>query len=191
MKDRIPTPGQEGRVKITPESGGAAYYAKLEMADNPTQAGDEPIKANLLPDAVATALGLTGNPQVADALALIDTVRTLANGRAQIATGSYTGTGTFGAGNPTTVLCPFSNPKMILVSTKTPATGRAYAMALGWFFALPGIESIQVYDDNSDRASLSFTWGNRDVSWIASGAAASAAWQFNYANTDYYYVILG
>ena len=68
MKDRVPTPGQEGRVKITPESGGAAYYAKLEMADNPTQAGDEPIKANLLPDDVASALGLTGNPQVKDAL---------------------------------------------------------------------------------------------------------------------------
>lgn len=68
MKDRVPTPGQEGRVKITPESGGAAYYAKLEMADNPTQVGDEPIKANLLPDDVASALGLTGNAQVKDAL---------------------------------------------------------------------------------------------------------------------------
>lgn len=62
MKDRVPTPGQEGRVKITPESGGATYYAKIEMADNPTQLGDEPIKANLLPDDVASALGLTGNP---------------------------------------------------------------------------------------------------------------------------------
>lgn len=68
MKDRVPTPGQEGRVKITPESGGAAYYAKLEMADNPIQAGDEPIKANLLPDDVATKLGLQGNAQVKDAL---------------------------------------------------------------------------------------------------------------------------
>ena len=87
MKDRVPTPGQEGRVKITPESGGAAYYAKIEMADNPTQLGDEPVKANLLPDAVATALGLTGNPQVKDALMRVAPWRLL---QAYTVAGSYT-----------------------------------------------------------------------------------------------------
>ena len=111
MKDRVPTPGQEGRVKITPESGGAAYYAKIEMADNPTQLGDEPVKANLLPDAVATALGLTGNPQVKDAL---NKLKALVDGKAQFATGSYVGTGTFGINNPTVFTFQFA-PKLFFV----------------------------------------------------------------------------
>lgn len=68
MQDRVPTPGQEGRVKITPESGDP-FYAKLEMADNPTQAGTPLNKANLLTDTTKTALELTGSdPTINDAL---------------------------------------------------------------------------------------------------------------------------
>ena len=44
MKDRQPT--RPGRVKITPENG-AAYYAVMEMADEPTEVGTPPTKANL------------------------------------------------------------------------------------------------------------------------------------------------
>ena len=50
MEDRIPTPGQEGRVLITPEDGSAPYYATIEMADNPTQAGTPLNKETLLQD---------------------------------------------------------------------------------------------------------------------------------------------
>lgn len=90
MKDRVPTPGQEGRVKITPESGGAAYYAKLEMADNPTQAGDELNKATLLKDATAALYGLGADAVPDEVLALI---KPLLDGKAKIATGSYVGNG--------------------------------------------------------------------------------------------------
>lgn len=62
--------------------------------------------------AVATALGLTGNPQVKDALLVINT---LANSKAMIETSSYTGTGTFGAANPMSFT--FSGtPKLIVVT---------------------------------------------------------------------------
>ena len=53
MKDRQPT--RPGRVKITPENG-EAYYATMEMADEPTEAGTPPTKANLLTDETETAL---------------------------------------------------------------------------------------------------------------------------------------
>lgn len=55
MLDRIPTPGQEGRVLVTPENGSAPYYAKIQMADNPTQNGDPFAKFTMLHDAVAAA----------------------------------------------------------------------------------------------------------------------------------------
>lgn len=59
MQDRIPTPGQEGRVLITPEDGSAPFYATIEMADNPTQNGTSLIKENLLKD--QTEIELFGN----------------------------------------------------------------------------------------------------------------------------------
>lgn len=55
MLDRIPTPGQEGRVLVTPEDGSAPFYAKIQMADNPTQDGDPFAKFTMLHDAVAAA----------------------------------------------------------------------------------------------------------------------------------------
>lgn len=58
MQDRVPTPGQEGRVLITPESG-EPFYAKIEMADNPSQTGTAFIKQNMLKDATALLYGFT------------------------------------------------------------------------------------------------------------------------------------
>lgn len=59
MDDRIPT--KPGRMKITPEDGGPAYYATVEMADEPTQVGTALNKENLLSDPVAMAVGLTAS----------------------------------------------------------------------------------------------------------------------------------
>lgn len=56
MEDRIPTPGQEGRMLITPEDGSASYYVKITMADNPTNPGTPLNKETLLQDATETAL---------------------------------------------------------------------------------------------------------------------------------------
>lgn len=58
MQDRTPTPGQEGRVLITPEDGSPAYYAKISMADNPTQEGTPYDKLNVLQDVTCYAIGI-------------------------------------------------------------------------------------------------------------------------------------
>ena len=60
MYDRIPTPGQEGRMLISPE-GGTPYYATVAMADNPTQEGTFINKATLLKDATAALFGFGAN----------------------------------------------------------------------------------------------------------------------------------
>ena len=57
MKDRQPT--QPGRVKLTPENGTSPFYAVMEMADEPTEVGTPPTKANLLQD--ETEFALFGN----------------------------------------------------------------------------------------------------------------------------------
>lgn len=66
MEDRIPTPGQEGRVLITPEDGSAPYYAKITMADNPTNPGTPLSKETLLQDATETALFGSANNRTVD-----------------------------------------------------------------------------------------------------------------------------
>ena len=69
MEDRLPTPGQEGRVLITPEDGSAPFYAKVEMADNPTQAGTPLNKQTLLQDATCSILGIPNTSVPNDAFA--------------------------------------------------------------------------------------------------------------------------
>lgn len=56
MQDRVPV--NPGRVLITPENGGAAYYATMTRADNPTQEGTPLNKNTLLKDATAALFGL-------------------------------------------------------------------------------------------------------------------------------------
>ena len=60
MQDRVPATGQEGRVLITPESG-SPYYAKIEMADNPSQVGTPFNKENILQDMTAGMFSLDEN----------------------------------------------------------------------------------------------------------------------------------
>lgn len=67
MEDRIPTPGQSGRVLITPENGSPAYYATVEMADNPVQDGTPLNKSTLLKDATCALLGLPNTATPDDA----------------------------------------------------------------------------------------------------------------------------
>ena len=66
MKDRVPR--YPGRVQLTPVPGQANTY-DLVRADDPVEAGTPLNKASLLHDNTATALGLSGDPTVNQALA--------------------------------------------------------------------------------------------------------------------------
>ena len=66
MEDRIPSPGQQGRILITPEDGSAPYYATVTMADNPTNPGTPLNKSTLLQDQTEVALFGTANNRTVD-----------------------------------------------------------------------------------------------------------------------------
>lgn len=66
MKDRVPT--YPGRVRLIPVAGQANTYDMIR-ADSPQQEGTPINKANLLDDATAEKLGLSGDPTVSQALA--------------------------------------------------------------------------------------------------------------------------
>lgn len=65
MRDRQPT--KPGRVLLTPENGEAPFYATMEMADEPTDFGTPPTKANLLTDEAEIALFGTTADRTVDA----------------------------------------------------------------------------------------------------------------------------
>ena len=71
MRDRVPT--EPGRVLITPEGGGAPYYAVVVRADGATETGTPLNKGTLLSDATAGLFGLVAADAVPD-----DIFRTLA-----------------------------------------------------------------------------------------------------------------
>lgn len=58
MHDRIPSPGKEGRVLITPEDGSTPFYATIAMADDPLQEGTELSSTTLLKELTASIYGL-------------------------------------------------------------------------------------------------------------------------------------
>ena len=57
MKDRLPAPGKENRVRIRQDDG-QVVEGVLDYADDATQAGSAYCKANVLPDDVCDYLGL-------------------------------------------------------------------------------------------------------------------------------------
>lgn len=92
LEDRVP--GKPGRVLVTPEDGGAAFYATLELADEPVVTGNKVNRQNVI-DTIIDALE-------------VGTIKAGKTGFAE-----YVGTGTNGADNPCSVTFDFA-PKVVL-----------------------------------------------------------------------------
>jgi len=103
MTDRIPTQVlNNGALRYAEydSTGALVQYRYLALADEPTIAGTPLNKNTLLTDAVASILGLSGDSTVSEAL-------NMAASRCRIQTGTYTGNGTFGAGNANSLTFDF------------------------------------------------------------------------------------
>ena len=121
MQDREPT--YPGRVTLTPVYGLANTY-DMERADRPLQEGTPLNKANLLSDATAAAIKALLASQTEDpatpneALNIlaqaVEDVTTVAAGSCSIGTSTYTGTGTYGTANPTTLTFP-KKPTAVII----------------------------------------------------------------------------
>lgn len=58
MRNRVPSPGKEGRMLITPENGSTPFYATVTMADEPLDEGTPLAQESLLTDATARSIWL-------------------------------------------------------------------------------------------------------------------------------------
>lgn len=143
------------------------------------------------------------------------------NGSVQIATGSYVGTGTYGANNPCSLTFPFV-PKCIMIPTYCSAGGRSAQMGsltqggtgsfggttlLVWANTLDGISSAftagfgigfsRVYSGSNNISTKITLYGRlsgKTYQWYTSPPkdfANSDAAQFNQTNTTYLYIAIG
>lgn len=182
MQDRAPT--KPNRYAVYDDAHNFIRYEYHERADEPTQAGDALNKANLLPDAVATALGLTGNPQVKDALekikTLVDGNTTLANSKAKIATGSYTGTGTYGASNKNN-LAINANTKLLIVRPTVQSWNH-----FGVFVPSQSAgATVPAYKFANQAGPLSATLVGETLTWFDTSSPHD---QFNHSDIIYEYI---
>lgn len=152
------------------------------------QQGTQLNKANLLTDATATAiknLGVSTPSTPNEAFnqlvnALTNTNTTVANG-VKIQTGSYTGTGTYGASNPCSLTFNFSPIFVIMapLDTNTFSGNGQVAFLRGARNAISGISSA------NNWAVLS--WSGKTLSWYSE---ISASGQLNMPK-KYYWVAIG
>ena len=100
--------------------------------------------------------------------------------KAQIATGSYVGTGTAGSSAPNTLNFIFT-PKFGVVHRKS-ASDTVYAFVM---FVKDVVASQSMAGDTGDTTTN--IWNNNSLEWYAASAAA----QMNSLNTQYYYTFFG
>lgn len=176
MRDRIPS--KPNRYAVYDDAHNFIRYEYHERADEPTQVGSALNKANLLPDDVATALGLTGDPQVKDGLTAL---QVLANTKAKIEAGSYTGTGTYGKSNPNSLASSLI-PAVIFISADDYS--ESHRLRLTYGNTVTGCEGA-----SASSAQLRVSgWGTSTISWYSDSSAVA---QLNVSGFVYHYVIVG
>ena len=137
-------------------------------------------KNNLLKDATAALYG-RGSSAVPDEI--LSDIRKLLDNRAQMAVGTYIGTGTYGADNLNSLTFSFE-PHFVFVTR--PGRGNVLS-GDAFFWAYPSSGTVSLIDADEDYVNdailngNTFMWGNGD----------SANYQLNLENTTYLYIAIG
>lgn len=103
----------------------------------------------------------------------------------KIETGSYTGTGTYGSSNPSSLTFGFV-PKLVLVylTTLYPSGNGGWAGGFLWAFNLSNTR----IESSASNFALNFTLTNNTLSWYHT---QGAYYQFNQSGTTHYYTAIG
>lgn len=126
------------------------------------------------------------NSKITDTNTYIETlVEEAKQSGVKIATGSYVGTGTYGADNPCSLTFDFE-PKLCYVLKNNPfnfsSTGLIYLYSMLW---ITGVTNINPhYDSNSTNT---FLHNGTNLSWYST----LPKYQFNIDGITYYYLAIG
>ena len=105
----------------------------------------------------------------------------------RIHTGTYTGTGTYGADNPNTLTFDFT-PKLILISCILEGGEGANGSDHYTMMAVQGTPKTYItYWNGSSSAAVNLLWGDTSLSWYGSSAQKQGNWE----NAVYRYIAIG
>lgn len=183
MKDRVSA--YPGRVRLIPVAGQENVY-DIERADEPSQIGTELKRDTLLSDATAALLGLTDSATPNDAFARIKTLIGDLDGEIiKIRTGSYEGTGVFGAKETHNSLTFDKTPYLVIIMSRV----QLYPL----LFLMRGVTQHYLQAGGQYSNRITTEWTDTGVSWYNDtvGSLQGSAWQqFNESGETYNYVAI-
>lgn len=105
----------------------------------------------------------------------------------KVQTGTYTGTGEYGAEHPNVLTFDFQ-PKLVLINGVLEGGDGANSSDHYSFIAVQGTKSCYAtYWGGSSTTTVALHWGNNSLSWYG----GSAQKQGNWLNAVYHYVAIG
>lgn len=156
-------------------------FIKMEDFNDAFGKTDAALKAN----ADATATGLNAETAArGEADAALSKNLGAAGHNCRVKWGTYTGTDTVGAENPTTLDCGFA-PVLAIIC----APPSSYNAVLPTVLFRPYTKVSLGRSASNTTEFLELSWGDTSLSWYSSGDRPAA--QFNSGDTVYSYVILG
>lgn len=102
----------------------------------------------------------------------------------KIETGSYVGTGAYGANNPNTLTFGFK-PKMVFMTDGRDNFDERYTMFFPW---IESLKTINIFKVSQNDYQLNTTISGNTISWFTT---SNASFQWNEANRKYCYLAIG
>lgn len=112
---------------------------------------------------------------------------------AKIATGSYVGTGTYGANNPCSLTFPFM-PELVIITRKSGTMfSKPYGNShknLGFAILIRGMES---YTGNysTDTYEVTILWSDHGISWYQESSYSDGDIMLNLSGVEYCFIAIG
>lgn len=157
--------------------------------DGWTQMGSAISKSNLLPDALATLLGLSlgDDPQIKDALGALYAA---ASAAAKAEIGTYTGTGTYGALNKNSITFG-ALPKVIFISSITASKFSGFGVifpsqSLGLIMTTENVEPTTTQSGAAQIVYVAVSLTETTVSWNTT--STKPRYQLNESGCEYSYI---
>ena len=122
----------------------------------------------------------------ADNLKLEEALNTITASIPQIRTGTYTGTGEYGAEHPNVLTFDFT-PKLVLINCLAEGGEGANGSDHFTLVAVHGTERCVISYWNTSTSTVTLQWGNNALSWYG----VSAQKQGNWLNAVYHYIAIG
>ena len=175
---------------ITMKQFNGTDYDTLYPKTIASQIPDVYSKTDIITTETLSQLGLSSDKLPNDAFqqikTLIDNAQASADGKAKIQTGSYVGTGTYGANNPCSLTFDFE-PWLLIVENRDGVSYYIESTSDYVHYPILNVRCNRMYAAGTSYNI--FTWAENSVSWYCPSTGSTASQlQLNQKDTIYNYI---